>query len=461
MPLPADASSINQCPISFRDALHVWLRIAAMSFGGPSGQIAVMHRILVEEKKWLSEERFLHALNFCMLLPGPEAQQLVTYSGWLMFRFRGGLIAGSLFVLPGFLSILFLSWLYVSWQELLIVQGIFLGMKGAILAIVIEALLRISRRALKNGVMWILAALSFIAIFSFKVNFPWIILSAALIGWFGESMAPKLFQVFKGHGGGETASLPGLLDSMLDQEWYRPRLQRTAIMVLSGAAIWLAPLAILTPWLGWDHVLVRQELFFSRAAVVTFGGAYAVLPYVAQQAVEHYNWLTAGEMLDGLGMAETTPGPLIQIVQFVAFLGAYRSPSPFSPFGAAFLASCLTTWATYVPCFIYIFAFAPYLELVRGNQRLKGALSAITAAVVGVILNLTLWFGMRVLFDRVTEFHVGPLIIAVPEANTIQPTMWVLAAGACVALFRYKRGMLEVLAACASAGLMLRLALGH
>jgi len=432
-----------------------------MSFGGPSGQIAVMHKILVEEKKWLSEDRFLHALNFCMLLPGPEAQQLVTYTGWLMFRIRGGLIAGSLFVLPGFVSILLLSWLYVTWQDLLVVQGLFWGMKGAILAIVVEALLRVSRRALKNRMMWGLAGLSFIAIYFFKVSFPWIIGGAALVGWFGERISPALFRVFKGHAGKHEESGPGLLDSMLEQEWYRPRWQRSLGVILLGLLIWFAPLAVLVPRLGSDHVLVRQELFFSRAAVVTFGGAYAVLPYVAQQAVERYGWVTAGEMLDGLGMAETTPGPLIQIVQFVAFLGAYRAPEPYPPFAAALLASILTTWATYIPCFMYIFAFAPYVEAIRGNERLKGVLSAITAAVVGVILNLTIWFGMRILFGRIGEQVIGPVTIALPEWNSIQPTMWILVTAACIAMFRFKRGMLETLAGCAGAGLLLRLLAGN
>lgn len=431
-----------------------------MSFGGPSGQIAVMHRILVDEKKWLSEERFLHALNFCMLLPGPEAQQLVTYTGWLMFRIRGGLVAGSLFVLPGFLSILLLSCLYVTWQDLLIVQGLFLGMKGAVLIIVVEALLRISKRALKNPVMWGIAAASFIAIFVFNVSFPWIIGAAALVGWFGERIAPSLFQVFKGHAAKHGDSGPGLLDSMLEQDWYRPRWQRMLAMLVLGIALWFGPLAILVPLLGWEHVLVKQELFFSRAAVVTFGGAYAVLPYVAQQAVEHYHWLNAGEMLDGLGMAETTPGPLIQIVQFVAFLGAYRTPDPLSPFGAALLTSIITTWATYVPCFMYIFAFAPYVEAVRQNRQLKGLLSAITAAVVGVILNLSIWFGMRVLFAKVREFDFGWGTLTLPEWSTIQPAMLLLAAGAALAMFKYKRGMLETLAACAILGILFRFLLG-
>lgn len=454
------SSASNECPISFREAVWVWCRIAAMSFGGPSGQIAVMHRILVEEKRWLSEERFLHALNFCMLLPGPEAQQLVTYTGWLMFRLRGGLISGALFVLPGFLSILLLSYLYVAWQEMLVVQGIFLGMKGAILAIVIEALLRISRRALKNPVMWWLAGLSFVAIYFFKVSFPWIIAASALVGWFGEAIAPKWFLVFKGHAGKEGEGGPGLLDSMLEREWYRPKFRKMVLVACVGAAVWLAPLVVLIPMLGREHVLVQQELFFSRAAVVTFGGAYAVLPYVAQQAVEKYQWLSAGEMLDGLGMAETTPGPLIQIVQFVAYLGAYRSPEPLGAFWCALLASIITTWATYVPCFTYIFAFAPYVEQVRGNPRLKGVLSAITAAVVGVILNLTLWFGLRVLFAKVVEVKWGWLSVGIPEWTSLQPFQCVMAAGACAAMFRYKRGMLETLGACAVAGLVYRLVIG-
>lgn len=443
--------------ITFLEALRVWIRIALLSFGGPSGQIAVMHRILVEEKRWLSEERFLHALNYCMLLPGPEAQQLVTYTGWLLFKIPGGLIAGSLFVLPGFVSILAMSMIYSTWQHLPVVEGLFYGLKGAVLAVVVEALIRIGKRALKTRVMLVIAAVAFLAIFVFRVPFPVIILTAGLIGWVGGKAWPAQFQPAAAKKTAASDFAEGLLDRQVAGDpYFRPNLKRALWLFVVCAVLWVLPFAILIPWLGRSHVLVEEELFFSRAALVTFGGAYAVLPYVAQQAVERYHWVTAGEMLDGLGLAETTPGPLIQVVQFVAFLGAVRNPEPFSPLMAGILASILTTWATYVPCFLYIFTGAPYVEALRNHRGWNTALSCITAAVVGVVLNLAVWFAIRTLFGSVHDVTWGVVKLTVPEVMTLDFGALLLMLGAAIAMLRFHVGMIPTLLVSSLAGLLLR-----
>lgn len=441
--------------IPFRDAVRVWARVAALSFGGPAGQIAVMHRILVEEKKWIGENRFLHALNYCMLLPGPEAQQLAIYIGWLLHKTKGGLVAGTLFVLPGFAAILGLSFIYALYGSLDLVEGLFFGLKAAVLAIVLQAGVRIGSRALRNGTMVALSAAAFAAIFFFDVAFPLIILTAAMIGFFGARAGVASLLVDQGHG----ASGEGLSDreSALGEKipaHARPSLRwsmRVSVILLT---LWLGPIAFLFVAVGPDNVFTSIGVFFSKMAVVTFGGAYAVLAYVAQEAVQHQGWLVAGEMLDGLGMAETTPGPLIQVVQFVGFMAGFRDPAGFSPLVAATLASVLTTWVTFVPCFLWIFLGAPFIETIRGNRALSAALATITAAVVGVILNLAVWFALHVLFGELREVHGFGMSVEVPIWTTINLPSLLLTSAAIVAVFRFRAGILKVLGACSAAGVI-------
>ncbi|MDA9443567.1 chromate transporter [Bradyrhizobium sp. CCBAU 51745] len=442
--------------ISFGEAFRVWLRVASLSFGGPAGQIAVMHRILVEEKKWISEGRFLHALNYCMLLPGPEAQQLATYVGWLMHRTAGGLMAGGLFILPGIIAIMGLSYIYAAYGNVSFVEALFFGLKAAVLAIVVEAVFRVGKRALKNRIMIALAAIAFVAIFFFAVPFPVIIIAAGLIGYAGARAGRTEFApAGHGHGGSNAA-----IDSMLGEavpEHVRPdtaRAIRTAALWLS---LWLVPVIVLLLALGQASVFSQIALFFSKMALVTFGGAYAVLAYVAQQAVEHYHWLKPHEMLDGLGMAETTPGPLIMVLQFVGFMAAYRDPSGLSPMLAATLGGLLATWVTFTPCFLWIFVGAPYIERLRGNTGLAGALSAITAAVVGVILNLSIWFALHTLFRETVPVHAFPLDFDRPVLTSVDLPALVLSIAAATAIFRFKLGMLTVLAGSCAAGVALRM----
>ncbi|MBK8903506.1 MAG: chromate efflux transporter [Anaerolineaceae bacterium] len=435
--------------ITFREAFWVWVRVAIYSFGGPAGQMAVMHRIVVEEKRWVSENRFLHALNYTMLLPGPEAQQLATYLGWLLHGMKGGLVAGILFILPGFITILGLSILYASYQEVTFVQAIFYGLKPAVMAVVVEAVVRIGKRALKNRVMIGVALLAFIAIFFFNVPFPLIILSAGVIGAVGGRFWEKQFFVIKGHDVEDDALIT---DQIAPHT--RPSLRRTLLTLITCLFLWFTPLLFLWVWGGEGNVFTQIGLFFSRAAVVTFGGAYAVLAYIAQEAVQTYGWLQPGEMLDGLGMAETTPGPLIQVVQFVGFMGAYRQASGLSPLLAGVLGAVLTTWVTFVPCFLWIFLGAPYIEKLRGHKSLSTVLSTITAAVVGVILNLAVWFSLNVIFGTVDETYFGPLRLYVPELSTIDWAALFIAIAAFIALFRFKVSMLWTLAGAAAAGLL-------
>lgn len=443
--------------VSFGEAFRVWLRVASLSFGGPAGQIAVMHRILVEEKKWISEGRFLHALNYCMLLPGPEAQQLATYVGWLMHRTAGGLMAGGLFILPGIIAIMGLSYIYAAFGNVSFVEALFFGLKAAVLAIVIEAVVRVGKRALKNRVMIALAGLAFVAIFFFAVPFPIIIVAAGLIGFAGvRSGRPEFAPAGHGHGGSGAA-----IDSMLGEavpEHVKPDAARAIRIGALWLALWLVPVIALLAALGQANVFSQIALFFSKMALVTFGGAYAVLAYVAQQAVEHYHWLKPHEMLDGLGMAETTPGPLIMVLQFVGFMAAYRDPSGLSPMIAATLGGLLATWVTFTPCFLWIFVGAPYIERLRGNTGLSGALSAITAAVVGVILNLSIWFAMHTLFRETVPVHAFPLNFDMPVLRSVDIPALVLAIAAATAIFRFKLGMLTVLAGSCAAGVALRLA---
>ncbi len=457
-----DDGPVPAC-VPWPEALRTFCAIGIQSFGGPAGQIAVMHRVLVEEKKWISEARFLHALNYCTLLPGPEAMQLVTYVGWLAHRTLGGVVAGALFVLPGFLSILVLSILYARFRELSAVAGLFFGIKAAVLAIVVEAVLRIGKRALKNGAMVAIAVLAFVAIFFFQVPFPLIVLAAGLVGFAGGRFYPSRFLVVKG----KTAEEDPQDEARIDAAWRRGELEhtrpstgRTLRTLALWLALWLGPIALLGRFFGSDHVFTREAVFFSKAAVVTFGGAYSVLAYIAQQAVEVYGWLRPGEMLDGLGMAETTPGPLIQVVQFVGFLGASRSPGTLDPMVAGFWASVIVTWVTYVPCFLWIFGGAPYVEALRGQKLLTSALSAITAAVVGVVLNLGVWFALRTFFGTVGEARVLGMRLQVPDVATTDWTAIVLALAAGVALFRFRWGMIRTLAASAALGMLARAGLG-
>jgi len=444
--------------VTMREAFWVWVKVAAYSFGGPAGQIAVMHKLLVEEKRWVSDNRFLHALNYTMLLPGPEAQQLATYLGWLLHKTRGGLVAGSLFVLPGFVSILILSILYAGYQEVTFVQALFYGLKPAVLAIVLEAVIRIGRRSLKNGVMVTLSALAFIGIFFFNIPFPMIVLAAALIGFVGGKLWLEKFDVIKQRSieeeteDGREEGAYVITDSIAQAQ--KPSMTYALRVVAIGGILWSLPLVLAWSMLGGSHVFVQEGIFFSKTAVVTFGGAYAVLAYIAQQAVEIFGWLEPGEMLDGLGMAETTPGPLVQVVQFVGFMGAYRNPSSFSPMQAGVIGSIITTWVTFVPCFIWIFLGAPFIEFWRNNKSLTTALSGITAAVVGIILNLAVWFALQTLFGTVNEIQVGPLRLLIPEWHTIDIAALLIAIAASVALFRYKLSMLVTLAGSALIGIV-------
>jgi chromate transporter len=444
-------------PVTLAEAVPVWARIAALSFGGPAGQIAVMHRILVEEKRWISENRFLHALNFCTLLPGPEAQQLATYVGWLMHGTRGGILAGGLFVLPGIVAIMALSWVYALYGNVGVVAGLFFGLKAAVLAIVAQAVLRIGRKALKSRVMVGLAAASFVAIFFLDVPFPVIVLTAGLIGYFGGRAGLPQFKAGGGHGSsGKDDSGPYLLgDDELPQE--RAAHGHALRILAVWGALWLMPVALIIALLGPGDVFGQIAVFFSQMAMVTFGGAYAVLAYVAQQAVDHYGWLRPGEMLDGLGMAETTPGPLIMVTQFVGFMAAFRNPGSLPPLLAGTLGGLLTTWVTFAPCFLWIFVGAPYVERLRGNRALAGALSAITAAVVGVILNLAVWFALHTIFAEVRPFAAGPIRFDLPVLASLNPWALLLALAALVAVFRLRVGMIPTLAACSAAGVLLHL----
>jgi len=444
-------------PVSLGEAFWVWLRIAALSFGGPAGQIAVMHRILVEEKRWIGEHRFLHALNYCMLLPGPEAQQLATYIGWLMHRTRGGIVAGTLFVLPGAISIMALSWIYVLYGHVGLVAGLFFGLKCAVLAVVLQAVVRIGSRSLKNSVMRTLAATAFVLIFFLAVPFPIIILSAGLIGFFGGRAGVPAFQIGGGHGaakGSIVADADTLLGEALPAH-ASPTIGQSLRQAAVWLVLWLAPIAALLFLLGGSNVFTQIAVFFSTMAVVTFGGAYAVLAYVAQQAVEQYHWLTAKEMLDGLGMAETTPGPLIMVLQFVGFLGAYRHPGMLSPLLAGTLGGLLATWVTFVPCFLWIFLGAPFIERMRGNKALSGALSAITAAVVGVVLNLAVWFAVHTIFRSVRPFTAGPIHFDLPVAASVDPWALAISLAAIIAMFRLKVGIFTTLAGASTIGVIL------
>jgi chromate transporter len=442
--------------ISFNEALIVWIRVAILSFGGPAGQIAVMHRILVEEKNWISEGRFLHALNYCMLLPGPEAQQLATYIGWLLHRTVGGIVAGGLFILPGIFAIMGLSFIYAVYGNVGFVEALFFGLKAAVLAIVIQAVVRVGKRALRNPMMVALAAIAFVAIFFFGAPFPLIIVAAAIIGFIGARSGRPEFAAIE-HGGKSSAAIDSMLGEAVPDH-VRPNTMRTLRVGATWLTLWLVPVFAILVALGANDVFSQIAIFFSKMAMVTFGGAYAVLAYVAQQAAEYYHWVTPREMLDGLGMAETTPGPLIMVVQFVGFMAAFREASGLPPMLAATLGGLLATWVTFVPCFLWIFAGAPYIEALRGNKALAGALSAITAAVVGVILNLSIWFALHTLFRQTSPLHGFGLSFDAPVLSSIDLPAVALSIAAATAIFRFNVGMLVVLAASCVTGIVMRLA---
>lgn len=433
--------------VGFREALRLWLKLGFIGFGGPAGQIAIMHRELVEQRRWISERRFLHALNYCMLLPGPEGQQLATYMGWLMHGTRGGITAGILFLLPGLFFLILLSWLYIAFGDTALVAGLFYGIKPAITAVVVQAVHRIGSRALKGSVMWAIAAAAFVAIFALNVPFPFIVAAAALTGYIGGRIAPDRFKT----GGGHSAALKSYGSALIDDDTPTPahalfRWSGLLRVAVAGILLWLIPMTLLLAGYGWDHSLTQMGWFFTKAALLTFGGAYAVLPYIYQGAVGDYAWLTPTQMIDGLALGEANPGPLIMVVAFVAFVGAYVQ-AVFGPdllFVAGAVAAVLVTWFTFLPSFIFIFAGGPLVETTHGNLRFTAPLTAITAAVVGVILNLALFFGYHVLWPA-------------GFAGTFDLPSALLMLAAAVALFRYKRTVIEVILACAVTGLVYRL----
>jgi chromate transporter len=443
---PASTAAAGAPGPSFAEALRIWLKVGLLSFGGPAGQIATMHRILVDEKKWIDEPRFLHALNFCMLLPGPEAQQLATYIGWLLHRTIGGLAAGLLFILPGALVMLGLSFVYVLARGVPVIDGALFGIKAAVLVIVVEAIVRIGRRGLKSRLLIGLAAAAFVAIFFFELPFPLIVIGAGLIGFFVARTSPQ--QLGLTHVA-EAATAP------VSSGW-----REIAATAAIWLAVWWAPVALAALVLGPGHVLVSIGVFFSKLAVVSFGGAYALLAYMAQEVVDARGWLQLSEMVDGLGLAETTPGPLILVSQFVGFLAAHRTAAPFDPLVAAVLGAAMTTWTIFAPSFLWIFAGAPFIEDLRRNRRLAGALAAITAAVVGVILNLAVWFTLHVLFRSVTEMHAGPLRWFAVDVASLDVAAAILTAIAAGLMFGAHFGLIATVGIMAGLGIVVRLTLG-
>jgi chromate transporter len=417
-----------------------------------------MHRILVEEKRWISEQRFLHALNYCMLLPGPEAQQLATYVGWLLHKTRGGLVAGGLFIVPGIVAIMALSMIYAAFGNTPVITGLFIGLKAAVLAIVLEALVRIGKRALRNATLMTTAAAAFVGIYFLAIPFPLIVLGAALVGFVGASAGYQHVFMPAAHTGDNDGHLSSTALGESTPDHARASWRRAATVAAVWLSLWLLPVAIIVVTLGVDNVFSTIAVFFSKMATVTFGGAYAALAYVAQEAVQHYRWLSAGEMLDGLGMAETTPGPLIMVLQFVGFMAAFRAPGSMPPMAAGALGGLLATWVTFAPCFLWIFVGAPYIEALRGNKALSATLAAITAAVVGVILNLAVWFAVHTAFREVRTVHAGIFNFDVPVVTSANWAIIVLSAASIVAIFVLKRGMIPVLAIAALCGLALYLA---
>jgi chromate transporter len=447
-PLAMAAVEQIPAPVSFWEAFRFWLKLGFISFGGPAGQISIMHQELVENRRWISERRFLHALNYCMVLPGPEAQQLATYIGWLMHRTWGGVVAGALFVLPSLLILIALSWTYIAFGDVPLVAGLFYGIKPAVTAIVLQAAYRIGSRALKNEMLWAIAAASFVALFVLNAPFPAVIAAAALVGYAGARLAPKKFTV----GGGHEASDKSFGPAIIDDDTPTPAhatfdRRRFALVALVGLVLWLIPMSLLLIVYGWNHMLTQMSWFFTKAALLTFGGAYAVLPYVYQGAVGHYGWLTPAQMIDGLALGETTPGPLIMVVAFVGFVGAYVG-APFGPghlFLAGAVAASLVTWFTFLPSFLFILVGGPFVESTHSDLKFTAPLTAVTAAVVGAIINLALFFGYHVLWPA-------------GFAGNFDWASSLIALGAAVALFRFKAHVIGVIAACALVGLLVRLA---
>jgi chromate transporter len=437
--------------VPLRQAVRAWFAISLQTFGGPAGQIAVMQRHLVDERRWIGQNRFLHALNYCMLLPGPEAQQLAIYVGWLLNGLRGGLIAGTLFVLPGLLALLVLSAVYVGFGDTTVVTALFAGLGPAVVAIVAQAVWRVGSRALTNGVLVGFAVAAFLALAAFGVAFPIVVAVAALAGWLLRHRIPAAV-----HKADADETEPLIPDSSLHED--RPSARRAGTILAVGLVAWLAPVALVAALTGTGSVYTQQGLFFSGTAVVTFGGAYAVLAFVAQRAVEVYGWLSPGDMVRGLALAETTPGPLIMVVQFVAFLGAYHNPGPLDPWLAGVVASLLTTWVTFVPCFLFVLLGAPYVERLRGNHALSAALTGITAAVVGVIANLGLYFAIHTLFGASRTVTTGPFHLDLPDPATVRPVPLAITVIAGILIFKLKWSVLRVLGVCAVLGLAAGLA---
>ena len=443
----SEAKQHPPAPVSFGQAFWFWLKLGFISFGGPAGQIAILHQELVERRRWLSERRFLHALNYCMVLPGPEAQQLVTYIGWLMHKRWGGVVAGTLFVLPSLGILIALSWVYIAWGDVPWIAGLFFGIKPAITAIVVQAAHRIGSRALKNNVLWAIAAASFVAIFALNVPFPLIVGLAAAVGYVGGRVSPGSFQTGGGHSASNASYGIALIDDHTPPPAHAHFSYTGLAQVLSaGAVLWAVPMGVLCAVFGWEHSFTQMGWFFTKAALLTFGGAYAVLPYVYQGAVSQFGWVTPTQMMDGLALGETTPGPLIMVVAFVAFIGGYVKAllGPESLFVAGALAACLVTWFTFLPSFIFILAGGPLVESTHRNLTFTAPLTAITAAVVGVVLNLALFFGYHLLWPEGFDgaFDVRSALIAVAAA---------------VALFKYKRSVMEVISLCALVGLTVKL----
>jgi chromate transporter len=442
----------SQDLVPIGQAVRTWGAIALQTFGGPAGQIAVMQRMLVDEKRWIGQKRFLHALNYCMLLPGPEAQQLAIYIGWLLNGTRGGLAAGILFVIPGAVALLALAAMYVAFGDTTAITALFTGLAPAVLAIVIQAVLRVGKRTLAHRALLGIAIGAFAALALFRVAFPIVVATAAGVGVALARWAPQVMTAAGGgHGSLEAGLAPIIPDDALHAE--RPGATRALKLLAVSLVLWTTPLLAFAALAGTSSVFVEQGLFFSGTALVTFGGAYAVLAFVAQRAVDVYGWLAPGEMVRGLALAETTPGPLIMVVQFVAFLGAYRDPGGLDPWVAATLGALLTTWVTFVPCFAFIFLGAPYVERLRGNRRLSAALTGITAAVVGVIANLALFFALHTLFSRTSDRTWGPLNVQLPEPGSVRPGSVAIAVAAAVMIFRLRWSVLRTLAACAGLGL--------
>ena len=453
---PEPARPQEQTVVPFRTAVRAWFAISLQTFGGPAGQIAVMQRSLVDEKRWIGQRRFLHALNYCTLLPGPEAQQLATYVGWLLHGTRGGLVAGGLFVLPGVVALLALSVVYVAFGTTTVVTAVFAGLAAAVLGIVVQAVVRVAKRALDSRALVVIAVGSFVALAIFGVPFPVVVALAGIAGWALGRWRPSALPRTKAAEGPDAGPPPVISDDVLHHE--APTTRRTLKVLVVGLLVWGVPVAVAAVLTGTSSVLTQQGVFFSGAAVVTFGGAYAVLAYVAQQAVQVYGWLGPREMVRGLALAETTPGPLIMVVQFVAFLGAYRNPGTLDPWAAAVLASLLVTWVTFVPSFLFVLLGAPYMERLRGNRSLSAALTGITAAVVGVIANLGVYFAIHTLFSESRNVDTGPLHLELPDLTTLRVVPLVVAVVAALLLFKVKWSVLRTLGVCAVLGLVAGLA---